>query len=213
MAWNVRTHFVPAMTGHSDSAAAPSMALAARRPGATNARYGDPADVARALLDEPAEAEADRGEEQHRVEDVERSPTRARTAGRSAPGARRPGPSAGWPSLLQRAAGQASGTRPRASCAGRAPSRAARRRWRGGRRRPRRWPCRRGCGRPAPRSARRCAATRGRASSRSSSVRKRSSTTSRVECRSISSRGEPSATIRPPSMITSRSHSCSASSM
>ncbi len=42
MAWNVRTHFVPAMTGHIDSAVAPSMALAARSPGATNASYGTP---------------------------------------------------------------------------------------------------------------------------------------------------------------------------
>jgi hypothetical protein len=43
MAWKVRTHFVPAMTGHSDSAPAPSMALAAMSPGATNASYGTPA--------------------------------------------------------------------------------------------------------------------------------------------------------------------------
>ncbi len=42
MAWKVRTHLVPAMTGQSDSAPAPSMALAARSPGATNASYGTP---------------------------------------------------------------------------------------------------------------------------------------------------------------------------
>src|SRR3954451_11945253 len=42
---------------------------------------------------------------------------------------------------------------------------------------------------------------------------KRSSNTSFVECSSISERGEPVATIRPPSMTTRRSHSCSASSM
>ena len=38
MAWNVRTHFVPAITGHSDSPAAVCMALAASSPGATNVR-------------------------------------------------------------------------------------------------------------------------------------------------------------------------------
>ena len=42
---------------------------------------------------------------------------------------------------------------------------------------------------------------------------KRSSATSRDEYCSISSRGEPSATIFALSITTSRSHSCSASSM
>jgi hypothetical protein len=38
MAWNVRTHLVPAITGQSDSDAAVCMALAASKPGATNVR-------------------------------------------------------------------------------------------------------------------------------------------------------------------------------
>ena len=46
-----------------------------------------------------------------------------------------------------------------------------------------------------------------------SSSSKRSSSTSRVDQCSISERGLPSAAIRPPSMTTSRSQSCSASSM
>ena len=42
---------------------------------------------------------------------------------------------------------------------------------------------------------------------------KRNSSTSREQCAAISSAGEPWATIRPPSITTSRSHNCSASSM
>jgi hypothetical protein len=38
MAWNVRIHLVPAITGHSDSPAAVCMALAAMSPGVTNTR-------------------------------------------------------------------------------------------------------------------------------------------------------------------------------
>ena len=54
-------------------------------------------------------------------------------------------------------------------------------------------------------------ATASAATSRRSASR--TSTTSRVTLSAISWRGEPSATIRALSMITSRSHSCSASSM
>ena len=47
----------------------------------------------------------------------------------------------------------------------------------------------------------------------SSVMPKRSSATSRVECSSMSWRGEPSAAMSPLSITTSRSQSCSASSM
>ena len=42
MAWNVRIHFTPAMTGHSVPPAAFCMALAASSPGVTNTRYDMP---------------------------------------------------------------------------------------------------------------------------------------------------------------------------
>ena len=77
---------------------------------------------------------------------------------------------------------------------------------------PRRRRRRAGRGRAGARSARR-GRRAGRRASPATPGAKRSSVTSRVEYCSMSSRGEPSATIFALSMTTSRSHSCSASSM
>ena len=150
-----------------------------------------------------------------------RRSTRGTCAGRSGSGARRPGrwptTGEGWRSTSSAPSRSASGRsgagrRPRATTGGPGPSRAGARA-RGPRRRPPRRRRRRAArGRAGARPARRCR----RAVRRASPPRpgaKRSSVTSRVEYCSIRARGLPSATILALSMTTSRSHSCSASSM
>ena len=209
-----RIHFTPPITGHSDSPAACITALAAIRPGrdeleVVDARRRRPGPCRRGRR-----ARAHRGEEQQRREHRMRTPSRARAAATRPTRARRRATTRrASTSVLQRAAGEDQEDVLERAAPLRTSTRAARRRRRRARRSRRRRRCRRARGRPAPRSARPAPAMRGIALSRASPSRSAARRPRASSASPTSSRGDPSATMRPPSMITSRSHSCSASSM
>ena len=67
--WNVRIHFIPPITGHSDSSGGSLHGAGGEDAGSDESQVVDPAHRRRVLVDQAAEAEADRAEEHQRHED------------------------------------------------------------------------------------------------------------------------------------------------